>query len=156
MAIYQKIGNKYTRKYGKSIIELSKDLKVSAATLSKWESCGFDLFEKAKVLNTFRSSGKKLTHLWNNLKFRCGNPKDKKYKYYGGKGIKLKLEKKDLAYLWERDMAYLLKQPSIDRLDSNDHYKLDNCRFIEMSENIKNGWLHRKQNSLTKQKKVVV
>ena len=99
MAIYQKIGNKYTRKYGKSIIELSKDLKVSAAILSKWESCGFDLFEKAKVLNTFRSSGKKLTHLWNNLKFRCGNPKDKKYKYYGGKGIKLKLEKYEKLFL---------------------------------------------------------
>lgn len=70
-----------------------------------------------------------------NIKQRCNYPKDKKYKYYGGKGIRCFLELKDLIFLWNRDKANLLKQPSIDRINSIKNYTLDNCQFIEMSEN---------------------
>lgn len=38
----------------------------------------------------------------------------------------------DFKFLWFRDRAYLMKKPSIDRINSNGHYELNNCRFIEL------------------------
>lgn len=56
-------------------------------------------------------------------------------KYYK-KGIKFLLSKKDLMFLWFRDKAYILKNPSIDRKDSKGNYEFSNCRFIEMIDNV--------------------
>lgn len=48
----------------------------------------------------------------------------------------------ELKKLWFRDKAYLLKQPSIDRIDNDGDYTYDNCRFIEMRENRRLGGLN--------------
>lgn len=50
--------------------------------------------------------------------------------------IKNFLTLKDLKHLWFRDKAHELKRPSIDRIDSSKNYTLDNCRYIELSQNI--------------------
>ncbi len=73
--------------------------------------------------------------IFNSIKQRCENPNNTFYKYYGEKGIKNFLKLKDIEYLWYRDKAYNMKKPSIDRKKSNQHYDLDNCEFIEQSEN---------------------
>ncbi len=67
---------------------------------------------------------------------RCNNPKHKKYKYYGGRGIQLLMNIADFKKLWFRDKAYLMKEPSIDRKDSNGNYTLNNCRFVEKIDNV--------------------
>jgi len=66
---------------------------------------------------------------------RCNNPNQKGYSSYGGKGIKFRMTLMDFRTLWERDQADQMKQPSIDRLDSNKDYVLGNCRYIEHLEN---------------------
>jgi len=68
-------------------------------------------------------------------KQRCYNKKDCKYKYYGGRGIKVLLSNEEVEFIWNRDKAHLLKDPTIDRIDSNGNYEISNCRFIERSEN---------------------
>ena len=67
---------------------------------------------------------------------RCNNPRHKTYKYYGGRGIKLLMNIADFGKLWFRDKAYLLKQPSIDRKNSDGDYTFKNCRFIELTDNV--------------------
>lgn len=74
---------------------------------------------------------------------RCNKKKASGYKYYGGKGIKMLMSVDDFKTLWFRDKAYLMRQPSIDRLDSNKNYELSNCRYIETLENRINGILSR-------------
>jgi hypothetical protein len=135
--VYIKTESRFKRKYGKNLTQLAQELKVTKGTISKWDRKGFDIFYKAKSLNGMRGN-KYLQHLWINLQSRCGNPKDKKYKYYGGKGIKIKLDKNELITLWKRDCGEKLKQPSIDRIDSTKDYEFTNCRFIEMEENRSN------------------
>lgn len=38
--------------------------------------------------------------------------------------------------LWERDGAAKMRKPSLDRIDAAKGYTFENCRFIELSENI--------------------
>jgi len=70
------------------------------------------------------------------LRTRCNNPKVREFCYYGGRGIKAKITLKELKSLWFRDKAFLLKSPSVDRIDPNGHYEYRNCRFIENRENL--------------------
>lgn len=69
-------------------------------------------------------------------KQRCENLNNDSYKYYGNRGIKFYLSDKEGQILWFRDKAYLMKKPSIDREDNDGNYTFDNCRFIELKENI--------------------
>jgi hypothetical protein len=69
---------------------------------------------------------------------------DKNNRYYK-KGIKCLITPAELKYLWFRDRAYLLKQPSIDRINPKADYTLENCRFIELEENIKPGQFKTKR-----------
>jgi hypothetical protein len=62
---------------------------------------------------------------------RCNN----KDSWYYKQGIKNFLATKDLEYLWNRDKAYLLQKPSIDRKNGAGNYTRENCRFIELSQN---------------------
>ena len=80
-----------------------------------------------------------------NIKQRCTNPNDKRYKYYGGKGIKCLVTLKDMKETFYRDRAWTLEHPSIDRKNPKKNYTLKNIRWIEMNQNRKSdakttGW----------------
>lgn len=70
-----------------------------------------------------------------NAQQRCENKRNTSYHKYGRKGIKCLITLKDFKYLWFKDKAYLLKRPSINRKDPDGHYTLENCNFIEVSQN---------------------
>ena len=70
------------------------------------------------------------------IKTRCTNPNQDAWYRYGGRGIQCKITFDEVKQLWFRDKAYLMKKPSIDRIDNDGHYEFSNCRFIELSENI--------------------
>ena len=72
-------------------------------------------------------------------RYRCSNPKDISYPWYGGKGIKCLLTRSEIRELWIRDNAAAMDRPSIDRKDSAKDYSIDNCRFIELVENCRDG-----------------
>lgn len=71
------------------------------------------------------------------IRYRTNNKKSVSYKYYGARGIKCLITVDELKKIWFRDKAYLLKKPSIDRIDPDGHYEFKNCRFIELSENVR-------------------
>lgn len=86
------------------------------------------------------------THPWmrhlNNIRYRCNNSNDRKYKYYGGRGIKCFLTLKQIKYLWERDKAFEMRQPCIHRNNNNGNYIVKNCQFKERKEH---SILHQKR-----------
>lgn len=109
--------------------------------------CGTHYQRKLKagelpIVRKYKTSGPRLDDLTKRLKktlknidYRCNHFKDKKFKYYGLKGVRNYLTIDDLKFLWSRDKADLMKQPSIDRINTTQHYRLSNCQFLEMSEN---------------------
>jgi len=78
-----------------------------------------------------------------NIKKRCENPKCNSYKYYGGKGVKCLMTSDELKDVWFSDKAYLLKKPSVGRINETDpkkwHYTKTNVRFIELTDNVDSG-----------------
>ena len=68
---------------------------------------------------------------WYAINQRCNDRKWRGYKNYGGRGIKNLISQDELKILWERDEARSMERPTIDRIDINENYTFDNCRFIE-------------------------
>jgi hypothetical protein len=74
---------------------------------------------------------------------RCHFKNHARHKYYGGRGIKLLMTPSIIKELWFRDQACNLIRPSIDRVDHNGNYTKDNCRFIELTDNLRQAALLR-------------
>lgn len=67
--------------------------------------------------------------------FKSAKERCKSYGIYFKNGTKFSMTMDDFKFLWLRDKANEMTQASIDRINSDLHYTLDNCRFIEMTEN---------------------
>lgn len=80
----------------------------------------------------------RLHKIWRTMKQRCFNPKDPQYHNYGGRGITVCeewLEFKNF-YEWAISNGFDENAPrgasTIDRINVNDGYKPDNCRWVDM------------------------
>lgn len=84
-----------------------------------------------------------LYYIWRGLKHRCDNPKNRMYKYYGGKGVTIYNDWYDFNKFrdWALSSGYK-KGLTIDRIKSNSNYYPENCRWITQSENTR--WAHAK------------
>lgn len=84
--------------------------------------------------------GTPLYAVWLTMKQRCYNPRDKHYRWYGDKGIRVCPLWRDnpLAfYQWAIANGYR-KGLTLDRIDGNRDYSPDNCRFISMGDQQRN------------------
>jgi len=92
-------------------------------------------FKRNKEYTTLRMNFPKLYWVWSNARKRCNSLSHKDYKFYGAKGIKCEMLFSDVVTVWFRDKGWELKHPSIDRINSEKSYTLENIRFIEQNEN---------------------
>ena len=78
----------------------------------------------------------RLYRTWINMKARCNNPNEQKYKFYGAKGIKLCSEwNKYINFKdWALNNGYS-DNLTIDRINVKGNYEPSNCCFISIKEN---------------------
>ena len=109
------------------------------------KSCGCfqkDATRKARYKHGDR--GGRLYIVWQSMKKRCENPKDKSYKWYGAKGISVCPEWHDYLTFkkWAISNGYdeNAKQwdCTIDRINPYGDYEPSNCRWASMAEQAKN------------------
>ena len=82
---------------------------------------------------------KRIRNIFREMKYRCYNEKDKSYKWYGKKGIKITEEWLNNPCLFEeRALENGYKDwLTIDRIDENKDYCPENCRWVTIQENAK-------------------
>ena len=80
-----------------------------------------------------------LRHRFVFIKQRCNNSKCINYKYYGGRGIKVKFKNADefVNYVIN-ELQIDPRGLTIDRIDNNGHYEKGNIRFVTAKVNANN------------------
>lgn len=87
----------------------------------------------------------RLYKIWQGMRQRCNNPKDKDYPRYGGRGINVcdEWDKSPEAFAkWAIENGYsdIL---SIDRKDVNGNYCPENCRWATATQQARNKSIER-------------
>lgn len=82
---------------------------------------------------------------FDNIKYRCNNPKAHNYMYYGGKGVKCLFSSVDefISYV-VNELQIDPRGLDIDRIDNDGNYERGNIRFITRNENLQNKGAYRK------------
>ena len=83
--------------------------------------------------------GTRLYHVWNGMMGRCGNPNNKDFSIYGGRGITVCDEWKtpDIFFDWALKNGYG-ENLTLDRIDTNGGYSPSNCRWVTNLEQQRN------------------
>lgn len=110
------------------------------------QSCGCVLKEgRGTYKNGWRTHGlwsnnRRLCKIWNCMLDRCLNENNEKYKYYGGKGVKVCnewLSSFDNFIKWAQDNGYE-DNLTIDRISTDGDYCPENCRCVTQLEQANN------------------
>lgn len=142
---------------------IRKDGKIDGYGLFKCPACGNEIErtisegKKMKTCGCVHPKGtlkhggyqSRLYHIWNGMKQRCSNKLSKDYSIYGERGIFVCSEwDNDFEKFrtWATDNEYS-DNLQIDRIDNNDGYYPENCRWVTVQINSTN----RRSSKLSKE-----
>ena len=116
-------------------------VKASSLKNGNTKSCGCLAAQIIKGLNrTHGKSDTRLYSIWCRMKQRCNNPNTSESKYYHDKGIRV-CKEWDSSFeafeKWALENGYG-DSLTIDRINSEDGYCPENCRWVDKKEQTRN------------------
>ena len=138
-----KIGNR--RPYWLCKCDCGNEKIVSATQLKckHTKSCGCLSRETTGDLNrTHNMSRTHIYGIWCSMKERCNNPQCKSFKNYGGRDITVCERWLEFENFYA-DMGERPEGLSLERIDNNKGYSLDNCKWATRKEQMRNSRRNR-------------
>lgn len=115
-----------------------KKIRSSCLTHGETLSCGCLRTELFKNRITKHGMSSTLAYrAWWAMKSRCNNPKNRRYKDYGGRNIKI-CERWKVFENFHKDMGDKPSVKSLDRIDNNKGYEPSNCKWSTSIEQLNN------------------
>jgi len=134
----------YTKRYGIYKCHCGNEFKAQFQHINRklTTSCGCIKKANIRLINkqnaTHNLSKHRLYDTWKHMIQRCTNNKDKTYKNYGARGITVCKEWLDIKNFIDDMYPTYQEGLSIDRIDNDEGYSKDNCRWLFHSRNIYN------------------
>lgn len=100
-------------------------------------SCGCATNEARKKRAIHNKTNSKTYRIWGGMIQRCTNPKNHKFHRYGGRGIKVCESWKNFA-AFLKDMGECPDGKQIDRINNNEDYTKENCRWADIKTQARN------------------
>lgn len=119
--------------------DCGKDHSVSLSEWGKTMSCGCLRSERSSELKRTHGLSKSVEYrAWNKMRERCGDPRDRFWADYGGRGIAVCDRWADFMAFYEDMGPRPTPTHSIDRINNDRGYGPDNCRWATPQEQANN------------------